>query len=191
MQRPLHTGRLVLTPENPYQQPVDPTAVLVSLQKIAFVGEPFSAEANCYFLGRNFMHLISFVGCAPYVRLQPDKPGQPFCHLRVDGPYERPRLLYGRNTTPPRCATCRKRLPEWQKICEKWQQDGAQASCPHCGRLQDPATYDFRQSAGCGRLFLFIENIFPQEAIPTAALLAHLWETSGQAWLYFYIQDSR
>jgi hypothetical protein len=51
-------------------------------------------------------------------------------------------------------------------------------------------TYDFRQSAGCGRFFLLLENIFPQEAIPSPALLDALKRAcQGEPWHYFYQQD--
>jgi hypothetical protein len=51
-------------------------------------------------------------------------------------------------------------------------------------------TYDFRQSAGCGRLFILVENIFPQEAIPSTTLLEAMKRaTNGEAWYYFYQQD--
>jgi hypothetical protein len=51
-------------------------------------------------------------------------------------------------------------------------------------------TYDFRQSAGCARLFLLVENIFPQEAIPSPALFEALKRTgNGDAWHHFYLQD--
>lgn len=192
MPQPLHTGRLVLTPENPYHQPGDPAPILSLLQKIGFIGEPLVEEEYRYLLGENFMRLVSFVGCSPSILLQPGEPGQPFCHLVVDGPSAHPRLLYGKNTVPPRCAGCRKRLRNWQASFENWRLEGPgyQAPCPHCGRLQDPATYDFRQSAGCGCLFLRVENIFPQEAIPAPALLTHLRQTTSQAWIYFYQQDA-
>jgi hypothetical protein len=83
-------------------------------------------------------------------------------------------------------------LTDWQASFESWQKtaDGWQADCLHCGHRQDPVTYDFRQSAGCGRLFLFVENIFPQEAIPSPTLLEVLKRTcNGEAWHYFYHQD--
>jgi hypothetical protein len=192
MQQPLHTGRLVLTPQDPYLRPEEPARILALLREIGFVGDRLSDGEDRYLMGDNFMQLVTFMGCSPYIRLTPDEPEQPFCHLVIDGPSERPRLLRGRNTSPPRCALCRKRLNDWQTTFEAWQQEAPrwQAPCPHCGHLQDPATYDFRQSAGCGSLFLYVENIFPQEAIPSPALLHQLKTTTdNQPWRYFYLQD--
>jgi hypothetical protein len=192
MPQPLHTGRLALTPENPYLRPEEPARILAQLREIGFIGDRLADSDNRYLLGDNFMQLVTFMGCSPNIELNPGEPGQPFCHLVIDGPSERPRLLRGRNTTPPRCAGCRKRLEDWQTIFETWRQEapGWQAPCPHCGHLQDPATYDFRQSAGCGCLFLLVENIFPQEAIPSPALLHRLQATTDdRPWRYFYLQD--
>ncbi len=193
MQQRLHTGRLVLTPQSPYYSPDDLAGLIAMLREIGFIGDLLPDSQVGYLLGENFMQLVTFMGCSPFIRLEPGDPEQPFCHLIIDGPSVHPRLLQGKNTTPPRCAACRKRLVGWQATFEIWQQErpGWQATCPHCGHNQDPASYDFRQSAGCGRLFLSVENIFPQEAIPSPALINRLQEvTHNQTWHYFYLQDN-
>jgi hypothetical protein len=187
----LHTGRLVLTPQDPYLLPDEPEAILTGLHEIGFIDHALETRPG-YLLGERFMQLVTFMGCSPYIRLQPDDSEEPFCHLRLDGPYPRPRRLHGKNARPPRCEACRKRLSGWQASFESWKAstDHWKAKCPHCGYQQDPVTYDFRQSAGCGRLFLFVENIFPQEAIPSPALLDALKRVSkGNDWRYFYQQD--
>ena len=191
MIQPLHTGRLVLTPEDPYELPADLEALIAGLRQIGLISEAL-ASGTGYLLGENFMQLVTFMGCSPYIRLEPDATGEPFCHLRLDGPHPRPKLLTGKNTQPPRCGSCRKRLNEWRHSFESWQAhgDGWLEACPHCGERQEPVSYDFRQSAGCGRLFLLLENIFPQEAIPSPTLLKTLQSSSeGKPWHYFYQQD--
>jgi len=192
MQQPLHTGRLVLTPEDAYTLPADIHAIETRLRAIGFIGERLPGERADFSLGENFMQLVTFMGCSPFIRLEPGSDGEPFCHLIVDGPYQRPRLRQGRNTTPPRCTACRKRIADWQTVMARWEREGSDWSpaCPHCGQRQDPARFDWRQSAGCGRLFLAVENIFPQEAVPTPVLLDQLSDASGNLpWRYFYLQD--
>jgi hypothetical protein len=182
---------LVLTPQDPYLLPDEPETILTELHKIGFIEHTLENMPG-YLLGEHFMQLVTFMGCSPYIRLQPNESDVPFCHLRLDGPYPRPKLLHGKNTQPPRCKTCRKRLNDWQARFKSWRSsaDHWKARCPHCGDRQDPVTYDFRQSAGCGRLFLFVENIFPQEAIPSPVLLEALKRTcNGDAWKYFYHQN--
>lgn len=192
MRQTLHTGRLVLTPEDPHRLPDDLHAVTDGLTEIGFIAGPLPGRSAAFLLGESFMQWVSFMGCSPFIRLEPGDDAEPFCHLVIDGPYERPRLLHGRNTTPPRCTACRKRIDNWHEVIEHWSREGAGGltACPHCGHRQDPATLDWRQSAGCGRLFLFVENIFPQEAIPAPTLLERLSTASGgMAWRYFYQQD--
>ncbi len=189
----LHTGRLVLTPEDPYFAPGDTQPILDGLREIGFIDQPWSGHAHRYLLGDAFIELVTFMGCSPHIRLEPgEREDHPFCHLVVEGPVPHPRMRLGRNTSPPRCAACRKRLGEWRAILDTWsrQPAGWLAHCPHCGHAQDPATYDFRQSAGSGRLFLSIENIFPQEAVPSPNLISHLEAiTAPHPWRYFYQQD--
>ncbi|MET0091597.1 MAG: hypothetical protein ABW068_16540 [Candidatus Thiodiazotropha sp.] len=190
--QPLHNGRLILTPQSPYWALEDTSPLIERLQDIGLIDQPRVNRPNHYLLGDNFMQWISFMGCSPFIRMEPGQDNEPFCQLIVDVPTPRPKLLTGRNTTPPRCANCRKRLTDWRNTFASWEREstGWLAKCPHCGQTQDPATYDFRQTAGCGRLFLFIDNIFPQEAIPTAGLLDHLQAVSeNQPWHYFFQQD--
>ncbi|MES9832712.1 MAG: hypothetical protein ABW139_10780 [Candidatus Thiodiazotropha sp. DIVDIV] len=191
MTQRLHTGRLVLTPKDPYLLPEDPEAIFTKLQEIGLIDAPLQI-GQAYLPGEAFMQLITFMGCSPAIRLAPDETDQPFCHLLLEGPHSRPKLITGKNTLPPRCASCRKRLNDWQntfKIRED-KEDGWESQCPHCGHSQDPATYDFKQSAGCGRFLLFVENIFPQEAIPAQSLLENLKRSAmGEPWHYFYQQE--
>jgi hypothetical protein len=192
MPHPLHTGRLVLTPEDAHALPTDLHAIEARLQAIGFIGEGIPGKGAGFRLGESFMQLVTFMGCSPYIRLEPGSNNEPFCHLVIDGPYEQPRLRQGKHTTPPRCTACRKRISGWQAIMQTWSRQGADwlTACPHCGQRQDPARFDWRQSAGCGRLFLCVENIFPQEAVPTPALLNQLYSASGDLpWRYFYLQD--
>ncbi|MET0029020.1 MAG: hypothetical protein ABW101_15430 [Candidatus Thiodiazotropha sp.] len=189
----LHNGRLILTPEDPYWAPDDTSPLIQKLQDIKLIEQPLASQPKHYLLGDNFMRWVSFMGCSPFIRLTPGEDGEAFCHLVINGPSRHPRLITGRNTTAPRCNNCRKRLPDWEPIFATWQEEdpGWEAVCPHCGHLQDPARYNFRQTAGCGRLFLSIENIFPQEAIPDPGLLTHLQTASdGHSWHYFYQQDA-
>lgn len=190
----LHTGRLVLAPSDPFFLPPDTDSILSRLRKMKFCGNPLTdLDGKGYLLGERFMQLINFIGCSPYVQLEPTADNRPFCHLIIDGPYPRPRFLQGRNKAFPRCSNCRKRIPQWETHIAEWSEaaETYQSKCPHCGHQQSPANYDWRQSAGCGYLFLFVENIFPNEAIPSPELLNALQTCSKNSpvWNFFYIQD--
>ena len=190
----IHTGRLVFTPADPHHLPSDIPAIIERLRHIEFCAEPISGmNGHHYLLGPRFMQLVSFMGCSPFIQLQPTVDDQPFCHLIIDGPHPHPVFLRGRNTSPPSCEKCRKRIPDWQSLIEAWREQPKSflATCPHCGHRQNPLRFNWRQSAGCGRLFLFVENIFPNEAIPSPELLKALEEGKQdcEPWSYFYIQD--
>ncbi|MCU7843697.1 MAG: hypothetical protein KZQ93_07630 [Candidatus Thiodiazotropha sp. (ex Monitilora ramsayi)] len=193
MNQPLHTGRLALTPQDPYYLPADLAPIIEKLSDIEFIHPEISDDNTTgYRLGDRFLQLVTFMGCSPAIQFEPDEAGNPYCHMTVAGPYESPRLLYGRNTTPPRCASCRKRIENWRTFIGhsgNSAPDGLTA-CPNCGHRQNPTSYNWRQSAGSGRLFLFIENIFPQEAIPATELLTQLSQVSeNKPWHYFYLQE--
>ena len=193
MNQLLHTGRLTLTPQDPYYLPADLVPIIERLIDIGFI-HPDTTDDNIngYRLGDRFMQLVTFMGCSPAIQFEPDEAGNPYCHMRVVGPYESPRLLHGRNTTPPRCGSCRKRIENWRKFIGPSGDSAPDTliACPNCGHLQNPTSYDWRQSAGSGRLFLFIENIFPQEAIPAPGLLSQISQVSeSKPWHYFYLQE--
>jgi hypothetical protein len=188
----LHTGRLVLTPIDAGVTPGHPTVLLKRLQEIGLISGQLGSDADKFLAGEKFIWLIDFMGCSPSIQLEPTSSGEPFCHLKVSGPYPKPLFLWGRNTTPPHCEKCRKRIPDWQPIMEAWKAtpNNYQAKCPHCAHRQSPQRYNWRQSAGCGRFLLLLENIFPQEAIPSPILMKSLQEASeNQPWHYFYVQE--
>jgi hypothetical protein len=66
--------------------------------------------------------------------------------------------------------------------------DGA-LDCPACGHSAPPWSWDWKESAGFGRIFLTVEEVFPGEAVPAPALLDLLTRITGCAWRHFYIQD--
>jgi hypothetical protein len=190
----MHTGRLVLTPKDPFYLPENLDRIIQRLRDIQFCADRIEGlEGRHYLLGDRFMQLVAFMGCSPFINLEPTYDDQPFCHLFIQGPYAQPMFMRGRNTGAPRCESCRKRIPDWDSLLQQWQADpeNFRAACPHCGHSQSPAGYNWRQSAGSGRLFLCVENIFPSEAIPSPELLKTLetGENMCLAWSYFYIQD--
>lgn len=190
----MHTGRLVLTPRDPYFVPSDMDRLIGRLQDLEFISATITdQEPPAYLLGDRFMQLVTFMGCSPFIRLEPNEENQPFCHFAVLGPFAAPRFILGKNTRPPNCPACRKRVAAWVEILDLWRKDpdGYQTTCPHCGSKHSPVKFNWRQTAGVGRIFFYVENIFPSEAIPSEDLLQALrdCDPSAQAWNYFYIQD--
>lgn len=184
---PAHTGRLLLTPQDPFLVP-DPRSLRLGLAAAGLLGAPLSGIAGGYAVGDRFFTLVVFAGCSVQVALEPSsRADTPFCHVRLAGPYPEPLCLTGRNTRPPRCRACRSPLRDWNARLDA----GAAGviRCPACGEKAPAWCWDWKGQAGCGRLFLAVEEVFPGEATPAPALMERLEEMSGNAWRHFYIQD--
>jgi predicted RNA-binding Zn-ribbon protein involved in translation (DUF1610 family) len=159
------------------------------LSHLGFIGMPISNQDHTFLIGPGFLDLLAFTGCAVSIASEP-RDGAAFCHVQVPPPASRPLLLFGRNTRPPRCPGCRGRLIDWRAEIERWGQDsGARFTCPNCGQTRPPWQWDWKQQGGLGRQIIRVEEVFPGEASPTAALLDGLERAGGSAWHYFYIQD--
>jgi hypothetical protein len=185
---PVHTGRLLLSTQDPFLLP-DRTVLEAGLTSAGFLGEPLPGLEDAFLSGEQFLQLVTFAGCSVQIELSPagDKP---FCHIRFTGPFERPVLLSGRNTRPPRCPGCRTPLREWKPALAAWREGGtADITCPDCGETHPPWAWDWRQKAGFGRLFIQVEEIFPGEAVPTPGLTTLLQRLTGSEWGCFYVQD--
>lgn len=185
------TGRLVLTPD-PAQTAPQLTPLIAYLHEVEFIGQPLNDPKMAAFLvGDGFLRLITFMGCSPSIELEPPADGSSYCHVRLEGPWSKPRLLRGQNTQPPRCMQCRNRFSEWEQDLGGWCEDptGADILCVRCGWRQRPVDLLWRQNAGFGRLFVTVEDVFPGEAVPVPSLMQGLRRTSGSVWQYFYIRE--
>jgi hypothetical protein len=186
---PAHTGRLLLTHQDPFHVP-ELCSLLAGLRASGFVGQPLAMESLAYEAGPSFLQLVSFAGCSVQLNLSA-KGDKPFCYVCLTGPYPAPRLLSGRNTRPPRCRQCRARIMEWGEMRDR--QDATRARTTHCaacGHLVPIRDLDWKQSAGFGRLFVQVEEVFPGEATPTPELMVLLARLTGGDWRYFYVQDA-
>lgn len=172
---------------------IDPQPIIIKLQELNFIGLPLHEVSTSQFLvGNKFLQWITFMGCSPYVELEPNTAGKPFCHVRIAGPWPYPRLCYGSNTKGPCCLKCRKRFLQWRATLDIWEKPAADTviSCAHCGHAQNPVDLNWRREAGLGQLFIMVENIFPGEAGPVSGLLPELKDITGGYWEYFYVVDA-
>jgi len=186
---PIHTGRLLLSSQNPFLAP-DASFLAAALTEAGFLGIPLAGRKGAFALGDQFLQLVTFAGCSVQVELYPNS-DSPFCHIRIVGPFELPVFQSGRNTRPPRCPNCRTPLRDWKRALAAW--DGSQPepiACTTCGEAGPPWTYDWKEKAGFGRLFIQVEEVFPGEAVPTPGLMDLLADSSSGEWRYFYIQDA-
>jgi hypothetical protein len=183
-----HTGRLLLSTGDPFLAP-EQALLTARLSDAGFLGPPLSGQIGAFSIGERFLQLLTFAGCAVKIAQAPDG-DVPFCHIRLTGPFERPRFQCGRNTRPPRCPSCRSPLVDWKmRLANGKEADSAAIACPTCGETSPPWAYDWKQKAGFGRLFIRIEEVFPGEAVPTPELMNLLQSSAGCNWRYFYLQD--
>lgn len=183
----LHTGRLVLTPEDRSFAP-DLAHLGDGLAGMGLVGQAIDETRHTFYAGPALLALIAFSGCAVRVALDPnDSATGAFSHVRLLGPYPRLQLRYGRNTRPPRCPKCRARLPEWWTALHPERIK----ACPRCAARVPALGWDWRQQGGIGRFFIDIEEVFPGEAHPTPAFMRSLEDHSNCPWHHFYLQDTQ
>ncbi len=167
------------------------------------------APSQAFLVGERFFDLLAFAGCAVNLLLTPTSTGKPFTHIHLVGPLASPLLLFGSNTRPPRCPTCRapnKALAVFpdqnpdqnqdphRELEGQWERNrepglGREIPCPACGSRHPIWGWDWKGKAGFGRSFVWVEEVFPGEAEPTPAFQAALTSLTASPWRHFYVQD--
>ncbi|MGV6858156.1 MAG: hypothetical protein ACWA5X_04215 [bacterium] len=166
--------------------------LIKALVDIEFISTPVELDtaspygglgAQRFRTGKQFFQLMTFLGCAPNIELEP-RPDLAFCHLEIPDPLQQRTLISSRTLKPPLCPGCRSALTRW---AEQSTQDHA-VSCPSCGESYDFSSYVWRRKAmSYSRWRLILWNIYESEAVPAPALLECLARTSGREWSYSYI----
>ena len=182
--------KLVFHAVDPEYIPVNNPNIVKTLQSIGLIAErwdsPESISGERYLIGKSFLSLVTFLGCAPAIELEPNTE-QPtsteFCHIEVESLKNNVEFVRGSEHLISRCPHCRQRHTDWNTI-----PDTLMYTCDKCGVDTHLSKYDWKNTAGCGRFFISLHGIYPQEAIPTSSLLLELEKISGTKWNYFYIQ---
>lgn len=181
---------LVFHPTDINYIPDDSAKFIRVLQEKGFIGEkwqaPDSVSGERYLIGDSFLSQVTFMGCAPAIELQPIE-AQPesteFCHIEINEVRQQPEFIRGSEHLISRCPHCRHRHANWGTIPESLRY-----TCDKCKVESHISEYDWKNAAGCGRFFISLHGIYPQEAIPTPHLLKILASITNTTWQYFYIQ---
>ena len=177
---------LLLCPEDPTWIPPDNKRLTDFLQSIQLIGTA-SDHPITYLVGEKFLDMIAFMGCSPDIKLEPDGDDQSYCYIQIK---HAPAIEFrhGEHSHAPRCPTCRQPVEDWQSRVQLWLEAETKDpwKCSACQQLAAPWEYNWRKSAGFGRSFIEIRNIFPKEALPQSLLLDTLQSHYGIKWQYFY-----
>ena len=182
--------KLVFHTKNPNYVPENVADMVKALQEIGFMGEqwhsPDTVPGERYLIGDSFLSLITFMGCAPAIELEPiveEPESTAFCHIEVEDIKENVEFVRGSEYIISRCPHCRQRHVDWKVIPESFSY-----ACDKCNVETPLSEYDWKNTAGCGRYFIHVHGIYPQEALPTLNLLQTLEKITKTEWTYFYIQ---
>ena len=182
--------KLVFHSKSPNYAPENISNIISALQETGFIGEkwqcPNSISGERYLIGESFLSLVTFMGCAPAIELEPiedNLESTDFCHIEIEEIQKDVKFVRGSEHVISRCPHCRQRHADWKNIS-----DNLSHTCDKC-KVETPlAQYDWKNTAGVGRFFISLHGIYPQEALPTSSLFKTLEKISNTEWTYFYIQ---
>lgn len=180
--------RLVLLPDQFDSGMQDADDLLQQLHAIGFIGDAVSGSTQIFRAGEHFFDHLSFLGCSPYIRLEPKDPADNnYCHVRVQNS-DSPIFYFGQNIRIPACPDCKKPL---KSVSDLLKDAGAVSphdiwACEHCGRNGEMRELNWRKTAAFTRIAIEIWSVHPNEAVPNSFLMGKLDEVTGMNWRYIY-----
>jgi hypothetical protein len=166
---------------------IDIKNILLLLDSIGFISRKSSQESGPFPVGNRFLQLLTFMGCSPHIRLEPEHPGDEdyVCVRLIES--ASPLLLASDKSRTPGCPHCRKpAFSDWSVL-----EEASPLVCQHCGDRLSPGELRWRNDAGLARLFIEINSIYPGEAQPVDSMMQQLREASGCEWRYFYLLQEK
>ncbi|MDQ7016123.1 MAG: hypothetical protein Q9N68_07080 [Gammaproteobacteria bacterium] len=171
-----------------------PNNVLIeTLQQLQLMADPLPNRDDHYRSGERFMEHLTFVGCSPFIALQPEeaKANQTYCAIHLPQQSNHYYSAVDSMSTAPHCPHCRKAHPTWQTALQQWHKNQTQRwSCNICEKTSAPWQWNWRKQAAFGRSVIEILNIHPHEAIPSQALLDALHALNQTPWQYAYVREA-
>ena len=175
--------------------PVETDFVNSLLSSIAFIGDNLidnSPKTNIqsnsqtqageqtlqvFAVGEKFFSYITYLGCSPFV--------EPSTNVSIlSGAATR--FIYGTNTESPTCQSCRNKIEDWRHQLESTTHF-SQWRCATCGTDYSADQLRWRKRAGAGNIFVMVDGIYQNEALPNDELLESLAGTGAYKCDYFYI----
>lgn len=171
---------LVLCPVEPNWTPENLEALITFLQETDLAGDALQQDENSFSVGENFLEHISFMGCSPNIKFNNENDDGKFTFIRLTLTSSITALT-GSHSFAPHCPHCKKAEKNWRE-----QLKDHRLYCGYCQQVSQAWQYNWRKSAGFGRCFIEITDIYPKEAIPQPSLLLALENRFQLAWKYFF-----
>ncbi|MDH5485437.1 MAG: hypothetical protein OEY43_09415 [Gammaproteobacteria bacterium] len=179
--------RLVLYPGCNSDTKIDVERIKKSLLDIGLI-ESHINEGMAYLPGKNFLQLLTFLGCSPNINLHPDE-GENYCHIYFGELSKDPLCLGHTSSAKPKCPQCKTVIQDWKKN-SLWQDGTSLIQCEKCGAENTLNKLKWRREAGYGIFSIMIYNIHPHEAVPAEQLLLQLEKVTAASWDYCYANNS-
>jgi hypothetical protein len=176
---------LLLHPLRTDWLPEDRRRLVERLSQAGLLTVGGDASDGWFLTGEDFLSLVTFLGCAPNIKLAPEPgdSGQDYCRVSVQEYRDVPRFLYAGHLPAPRCPACRSVVSADPAAMAP----DTGIACTGCGTRTPLHSLDWKRAAGYARVFVEIAGIYPGEALPTDGLLSMLAEISSGGWRYFYV----
>ncbi|MCW8830686.1 MAG: hypothetical protein OQK32_04100 [Gammaproteobacteria bacterium] len=171
---------LVIHPTEPDWTPDDPEVLIKFLQEAELAGNTLNNDKNSFLVGEKFLDHISFMGCSPNIKLEDESSNGKFTFVRITTT-KNITTLTGKHSFAPHCPHCKKPEKNWRELLLD-----NRITCSHCQQTSDAWSYNWRKSAGFGRCFIEVTDIYPKEAVPQFSLLESLEKEFGVEWGYFF-----
>lgn len=178
---------LILHPAGPGLAHVPVERIAAGMESLGLVGDAIAQYD--YLAGNRFLELITFMGCSPNIRLEPEEDGNTFTLIRFLSDEGAMMCMFSNALRPPKCPQCRKPIPHWHAASGTTGTNCTESTtCEHCDTAWLPWELDWQRQAGFGHCLIEITDVYPKEAIPLPELLDRLKEITGLQWSYFYMQ---
>lgn len=175
------SASLVIHPEDPDWHPDELEQFAEFLRQQGFIADRLKSNEPSYLVGDNFLEQIAFLGCSPNINLTPQDNPEKFCFIRLLCS-EIITALTSKHTHAPHCPHCKQPEKHWLDRVTP-----TSLECSSCGKSSPSWRYNWRKSAGFGRFFIEVTEIYPREAIPQATFLSALEHYHNTRWSYFYL----
>lgn len=186
-------NKLVLYPIDTHFHVDHLPSFIDALRQIGFVGELFTQrKRGGYLVGDNFFSLVTFLGCLPFVPIEP-KNDEEFCYIDILPIQKEAQFLASNRLKEVRCPKCRYEEKAWQHVVEQWNKDKTDFSytCPQCGHSTSIERLNWKRKAAITCWAIEIHGIYESEALPNDLLLDTLKQQTNVVWDYFYQSEDK